>query len=643
MSATQPPAEPAPQQCRPALFRDGRLAWWLRWLLCLGGGAFMSLAFLPCDISVFVWVGLLPLLAVIWSEHTGFWRAFRAGWLYGMGFLCSSFYWINEVGTLFDIPWWLFLLVAFLPLMALFSCYPALWAGVAATLLRPRLAPAPDTAGLPAYRAKAAWSQWVGADMLSTLRSALGCGALWVCTDWMRAHGTFSFGWNSLGMALYDGLSFAQWAEYVGSTALSFIPVATSVVLWCTFRRTYVHFKGVGRACRPWDFYGTVIVLFALFTGGMLMSQNYAPASMLRKESVFELPVMAVQLNQSQKDRIAEGRGGAVQVGMFGCKTMAAFNEIQRRTVERAMQNPQLGIVQQLPAWVVWPESAMGHPLLRLEDEGRILPDVGNSRSLFAADGLPLMREQVSAMGGHPFVLFTGVDEILLRKEGLRLRPCGSHNSLALIPGNGFEGLATAAKQRLMPFGEYVPYAEDIEWIGRSYAEFTGIAPGEGIRPGSGDTPLSAPVPGTKEVVGVIPAICYEDTVGDLLTKFARKGAQVIVNVTNDGWFGDSACGDAHARHAAMRCIELRRPMVRAANSGATCAIAPNGAVIDALRKADGSPHMAGYCYALLPVDREAGLTLYAMFGDWAVVACAILALLTAAFGLRRRGHTPTK
>ena len=70
--------------------------------------------------------------------------------------------------------------------------------------------------------------------------------------------------------------------------------------------------------------------------------------------------------------------------------------------------------------------------------------------------------------------------------------------------------------------------------------------------------------------------------------------------------------------------------MVRAANMGYTCAIAPNGAFLDVLQKADGSPHLAGHSYAVLPVDSNAGFTLYALLGDWDVVLCALLVLATA-------------
>ncbi len=637
-AALPPTPEPIATPNGPIMMiTETRLVWWVRWLICIGGGAFMSLAFPPVDWAGIVWVGLMPLLTVLWFERGGFWRSFRAGWLYGMGLYCTGFSWITEVGNTFNIPQPVFLAIAFVPLMSYYALLPALWAGVAGTLLRPGRVPLPVCAEKSQDERKFIWGKWALADILSSLRCAVGAAALWACIDWLRGQGTLGFSWNTLGLALYDGLSLAQWAEFTGAAALSFIPVFASVILWRAMRRTYLYFKGAGTTagCRPWDFYLAVLILMALFTGGMWMSQMNSPAAMFRKESVIKLPVMAVQLNQNQQERIAEGRGGAVQDGMYLGETMRSFHAVQREMVERAHRNPELGIIQQLPVWVVWPESATGHPFWQEDGTGLRLPDAVNSEGLFGENGLPLLHRLVGEMGGQPFVLFAGIDELLVN-EGSRRRITGMMNTMAIIPNASFEGMLAASKQHLMPFGEYIPYAQEIEWIGRTYSEITGTQVGEGIRPGTGREPLAVPVPGTDELIGVIPAICYEDTVGFKLPKFVRRGAQVIVNISNDGWFNFSSCGEQQARNAAFRCIELRRPMVRAANMGVCCAIAPNGAPIDELRKADGSPHLSGYSYALLPVDREAGYTLYALCGDWAIALCALLVLLCAGFGLRR-------
>ena len=605
----------------------------LRILASLLGGAFMALAFPPYDWGNLVWVGLLPLLCVLWNGRRGFWRGFGYGWLYGMGWYCVSFWWIHNVGLVFRIPLPVFLGIAFLPLMTVYSCLVGLWAGVANTLLRPRLAGIPDTAALTRPEQKQqAWSQWFTADLRSTLRSAIGCGAMWVCIEWLRANGTLGFSWNSMGMALYNGLSLVQWAEFIGTAALSFFPAAAAVILWCATRRTWLQYRATGRGNRPWDFLGLIVILFLMFTGGLALSKKYSPLVMLKQENVLQLPVMGVQLNLDQVERIEDGPMQPRLYGEFLRTTHQAFGEVQQATIRQAMENPELAITQQLPVWVIWPESAMGCPIHLDTEAGKLIADAYTTQYFFGEEGLPMLRSKVREMGGQDFVLFTGVDQCRWETDAStgKRRPRGMYNSMAIIPG-GFDSITTTNKQHLMPFGEYLPFVEHLEWLGKLYTEMTGTQVGDGIHPGTGDDPISVSVPGTQETIGVIPAICYEDTVGRLLTKYARKGPQVIVNISNDGWFRHSCCGEQQARNAAFRCIELRRPMVRAANMGYTCAIAPNGAFMDILQKADGSPHLPGHSYAVLPVDKNASLTLYALLGDWAVILCALLVLITAA------------
>lgn len=605
--------------------------------VCLAGGAFMALAFPPYDLGNLVWVGLLPLLCVLWNSRQGFWRGAAYGWLYGMGWYCVSFWWIHNVGYVFRIPLPVFLGIAFLPLMTVYSCLVGLWGGIANTLLRPRLAPAPDTTGMKPAQSKQAWDTWAADDLKSTVRCAVGGGAMWVCIEWMRANGTLGFSWNSMGMALYDGLSLVQWAEFIGTAALSFFPAAMCIILWGAGRRAWIQYRATGKGCRPWDFYAAIVIIFAMFAGGLALSKVYSPLIMMQRKDVLQLPVMGVQLNLDQVERI---EGGPIQSYLYGVhlrETRQAFNEVQQATIRKAQQNPELAFTQQLPVWVVWPESAMGCPIHQNITTGEFMPDFHTTTEFFGEEGLPLVRQQVKEMGGKDFVLFTGVDQNLWEpcENPKGYIPRGMYNSMAIIPG-GFDSLTTVSKQHLMPFGEYIPFVEEIQWIGDLYSQMTGTQVGEGIRPGTGDNPIPVSVPGSDVTVGVIPAICYEDTVGSLLTKYVRKGPQVIVNISNDGWFRDSCCGEQQARNAAFRCIELRRPMVRAANMGYTCAIAPNGAFIDILQKADGSPHLAGHSYAVLPVDKNAGYTLYALFGDWAVALCALLVLLTGLPGLPR-------
>ena len=619
------------------------MAWWVRYLLSIGGGLTMALAFPPYDCGDLVWLGLLPLLSALWcgGKKRSRKTSFALGWVFGMSWYSVSFWWIHEVGNVFDIPMGVFMAVAFVPLMAVYAVLPGLWALIVGRMLKP-LPPPNPTDGETVEEKRQRWDEWAREDVLSSVRAALGCGALWVLVEWLRGQGTLAFTWNSPGLALYNGLSFVQWAEFVGTAALSFIPISMAVILWRAFRRTVLCFREVGHGHRPWDFYAGVIILFGLFAGGLALSTAYSPTRMLRDKEVIPLPVLAVQINKDQLEHIREGRSPA-QYRQYLDATVQAYHEIMRDTMQRAAKMTDMGVPLQLPVWVVWPESALPFPLWISEDaRDRARPDALTDENLMRGEGLPLARQRVREMGGQNFVLFTGADQVLLRRSATGDHPAGILNSLVCVP-EGWESLQSAAKQHLMPFGEYIPLAQDVEWIRQAYSEITGTQVGEGIRPGEGTEPLVVPAPGLDKNIGVIPAICYEDTVGDLLRRFARPGAQVIVNASNDAWFRRSACGVQQARSAAMRCIELRRSMVRAANMGVCCTIAPNGAVIHSLLKADGTPHLPGYSYGVLPVDPNAGLTLYARWGDWAVWVCLLVALLCLlpSFRSKQKNHQP--
>lgn len=681
-SPSPTPAAPAPEPTPRRLQRR---------LLCLGGGILTALAFPPYDYSILVWFALIPLLSVIWTGPAKFWPNFRAGWLYGMGWYCVSFWWITEVSQVFpllnncfgstaDMPSLLadnpnllptlnktfFTLIAFLPLMALYALLPALWAGIAGTLLRPKLSKGPeqDLSNAPHEKRKEAWSNWAAADTRSNIISALALGALWVCIEWLRAHYLcLGFSWNSLGSGLYAGLAFAQWAEYIGVSGLSIIPAATCIIIWGAARRAYLHQRGIGRVNRPWDFYATVIALFVLFLGGLIMARQNSVSGLLAAQQKAEqngdpdhclmLPVLAVQINLDQVEKMSLANEPSFRQKIheqYINLTGSAYRDIIKRAVAQAGENQDYAFSPRLPLWVIWPESALPDHLWRDVSRDRLLPDALNTRRLLGENGLPGLRQQLAEeLGAAPFVLLAGGDEILLEEsdgssprdipmsDGRHLRPSGMYNSLLIMP-DGLESAHTTAKQHLMPFGEYIPLVTTIEWIGSAYSALTGTQVGDGIRPGSNNDPISVPLPGSEQSISIIPAVCYEDTVGDLLTKFVRPEAQVIVNVTNDAWFRNSSCGEQQARAAAFRCIELRRPMVRAANMGVTCCLAPNGAPIDELRRADGRPWTAGYSYAELPVDLSGRITLYARWGDWFSALCAlgVIALITRRQLLRR-------
>src|SRR5262249_49129250 len=138
----------------------------------------------------------------------------------------------------------------------------------------------------------------------------------------------------------------------------------------------------------------------------------------------------------------------------------------------------------------------------------------------------------------------------------------------------------TYRKIHLVPFGEYIP-------LRHSFPLFAAIAgtwvPGDFAR-GKEYTVFNL----TNPNVRVAPLICFEDTVGDLVRHFVSNGANLLVDITNDGWFQCSSGSQQHLANAIFRCVENRRPMVRAANTGVTCFVNQFGRVTQILRDDTG-------------------------------------------------------
>ena len=155
-------------------------------------------------------------------------------------------------------------------------------------------------------------------------------------------------------------------------------------------------------------------------------------------------------------------------------------------------------------------------------------------------------------------------------------------------------------KQVLLAFGEYIPFAAIL-------SNLPGFPPiGAGFTPGEGPTTLDLPA-GIK----VAPLICYEDLMPALARRLvAEKGAHLLINLTNDAWFGASVAPWQHARLAQWRAIETRRTLVRVTNTGVTALISPKGEILQSL------PTFAPGVLVVNAWVME-GKTLYVRLGDW--------------------------
>jgi apolipoprotein N-acyltransferase len=211
---------------------------------------------------------------------------------------------------------------------------------------------------------------------------------------------------------------------------------------------------------------------------------------------------------------------------------------------------------------------------------------------------------------GHPYI--AGVIE-WKKQEVASGRPgFFAYNSALLFDAQG-QRVFSYDKVHLVPFGEYEPFPL-IHRVVTSVSDEVG-----GFQKGS------------SYVVGHLAGghsfgvfICYEAIYAGEVRRFAANGAQLLVNISNDGWFGRSAAPEQHLRMARVRAVENRRWLVRATNNGLTVSVDPYGRIFSPL-----PPDVRAA--ADLPYDFRTDRTIYTRFGDWFAWLCVIVSVILLA------------
>jgi apolipoprotein N-acyltransferase len=189
------------------------------------------------------------------------------------------------------------------------------------------------------------------------------------------------------------------------------------------------------------------------------------------------------------------------------------------------------------------------------------------------------------------------------------------YNSSGLFAPDGT--LEKYNKNHLLPFGEQLP----LSW---KFRRLRGINFGQSnFMPGPARPPIEAA--GLK----FTPLICFESVFPYLCRRGVQKGSQLLVNITNDGWFGDTPGATQHAQMCILRAVEFRRYLVRSANSGVSMVIDPAGRVVTSL----GLYERGILTYNIDPLDDE---TFYSRYGDWPVFIWCVM-LVSVAWGWSRR------
>ncbi|MCK4436632.1 apolipoprotein N-acyltransferase [bacterium] len=401
--------------------------------------------------------------------------------------------------------------------------------------------------------------------------------SLWVSLEFIRSHLFSGFPWGLIGYSQHLNLPLIQISAFTGVYGVSFLVVLVNVAI----SESVSMVKDWKLLNRPTPFRKDSLARFRnSFLTGLVISCPLLVAFFLLGGSLFYGKSVLREGMKGKRLNVAIVQGNIPQEEKWDCErqedVLAIYSKLTREVSKEA---PQL---------IVWPETALPSYL----PEDRQLLD-----KIFG-----LARE------ANAYILLGTA-----RREYSYQQKC--FNSAFLISPSG-EVETVYNKIHLVPFGEFVP-------LGRLFPQWErAILPEGGFEPGKDFTIFN--LPGSRFAT----LICFEAILPHLVRRLVRRGANFMVNITNDAWFGRTAGPYQHLSMAQLRTVENRIPLVRAANTGISCFIDSFGRT--QVLEAEGKQiFVRGVLIKEIVIPETQ--TFYAKWGDVFVYGCLLLALLSLA------------
>ncbi len=404
---------------------------------------------------------------------------------------------------------------------------------------------------------------WAGelAARRTRIPAVLTMPVAWTAVEWIRTYFPIGFPWNLLGYTAYRNLELIQFAEFTGVYGVSaLIMFFNAVVYVVIFRRGSYRLQTVGLSA-------LTAMMIALVGFGTWRIANLKSAA---AKGTFKVAMVQGNIPQSLK---------------WDPKFLQqSYQVYQDETADAAKRGADL---------IVWPEAAAAF-LFQPDDRypAGLAADAAYRTAL-----LTLARNI-----GDP-ILF-GAPALAQRDGHL-----GFYNRAYLVSAKG-EVEAHYDKIQLVPFGEYVPARSILGFFVSRVVQGMGD-----MVPGEQQTLFS--VKGAK--LGVL--ICYESIFPDFTRREVKLGANVLVNITNDAWYGESSAPYQVLAMAAMRSVETKVPMVRVANTGISAIIEPSGRITNRTPLFKRGTEIEDVSWR--PVR-----TVYTMVGDLFAELCFVLTIV---------------
>lgn len=416
-------------------------------------------------------------------------------------------------------------------------------------------------------------AQWLGMSAWDRVRWPMLCAGAWVATEMMLERWVIGFP-GYLGASQFRWLELIQVSSFTGVYGVSFLLVWLSVSVFCLGLTLW----GGGNPVR-----------------GLLL-QGLLPVLALAFVLAYGRHELSGADAYSRHYKIALMQPAIPQPAIWDP------NEETNRFLT-LLQGSQQALAEK-PDLLVWPETALPRMI---------------SRSQFTQDAI------VNLLHSNNTWLVLGASDYESHPDATGRDATEWFNSAFLINPAG-EMAGRYHKRHLVPFGEFMPGARRLPLLARLRAAGAGLTSGD--RPGL--LHISEP-PANFSVL-----ICYEDLFPQEVREAQNLQTDFLLNLTNDGWFGDSAAQWLHLVNALFRSVELHLPLVRCCNNGITCWIDARGRPHNVYFPNSKNVYKAGFKLVEVPLaSSEAGprLTFYRQYGDVFGWGCA--AVVTV-LGLKR-------
>jgi apolipoprotein N-acyltransferase len=412
------------------------------------------------------------------------------------------------------------------------------------------------------------WSErFLSAAWASRMIWALTGAALWVAWEMTLARFLGGFPWNFLATSQYKIVPLIQIASFTGIYGISFLVVWTSLSFICA--GVVILQRPLKRSAWAGEIILPAVAVLALYTAGYRKLLQ-AP------KTVPTLSVAMVQPSIPQS---------LIWDPAENSHRFEQLLELSRQAMKEK------------PAVILWPEAALPK-MLRYDDE------IYQAVTGFARSNKVWMIVGSDDAEPHP-------------KDRSRT---DYFNSSFLISPNGIL-MQRYRKRNLVIFGEYIPLLDWLPFL-KYFTPIDG-----GFTPGDRAVPFEMKDLG----VNVSVLICFEDAFPQLVREYVSANTDFLINLTNDGWFGDGAAQWQHAAGAIFRAVENGIPLVRCSNNGLTCWIDDCGRLRQIFESPTQGIYGPGFLVAQVPVllpGETRPATFYRQYGDVFGWGCAAFVLL---------------